>query len=266
MSVIELFSVHGFIPVSKILFARYDLECAVLLSELANEYVYHKSKNTLTDDGYFYSTIPNVEQNTNLSGDRQRRCIAILEEDGVISCKRQGLPARRFIKINEERLTELITICSIQYATPDDFPEPPQLLENPITGCGKFPQQAVGNSHNIHYNKNNNNNKYIVGEPDIATENIKTIINYLNEKACKKFKATTPKTKSCIKARLKEGFSVEDFKTVIDIKTSQWLQDERMNSYLRPETLFGTKFESYLNEKPNKPEPNKSHYMGQKFT
>ena len=74
------------------------------------------------------------------------------------------------------------------------------------------------------------------------------IINYLNSATGKNFKATTDKTKKCIHARLNEGFTVDDFKTVIDIKSKKWLKDDKMRGYLRPETLFGTKFESYLNE------------------
>ena len=45
---------------------------------------------------------------------------------------------------------------------------------------------------------------------------------------------------------------MEDFKKVIDIKVQEWGKNEKMNKYLRPETLFGTKFESYLNEKEEK--------------
>lgn len=75
------------------------------------------------------------------------------------------------------------------------------------------------------------------------------IVTYLNDKAHSSFKPTTKKTKDLIKARIKEGFTVEDFKTVIDIKTNEWINDSKMNQYLRPETLFGTKFESYLNQK-----------------
>ena len=63
-------------------------------------------------------------------------------------------------------------------------------------------------------------------------------------------KTTTPKTIREIKARLNEGFKLEDFKIVIDNKCSEWLNDKKMNQYLRPDTLFGTKFESYLNQKP----------------
>ena len=62
------------------------------------------------------------------------------------------------------------------------------------------------------------------------------------------YRATGKKTQSLIQARFNEKFTVDDFKKGIDVKTSQWLNDSKMNSYLRPETLFGTKFESYLNE------------------
>lgn len=76
----------------------------------------------------------------------------------------------------------------------------------------------------------------------------KVIIDYLNQKANKKFKHTSQKTQTLIKARFKEKFTLDDFKQVIDIKTAQWLADPKMSVYLRPETLFGTKFEGYLNE------------------
>jgi uncharacterized phage protein (TIGR02220 family) len=76
-----------------------------------------------------------------------------------------------------------------------------------------------------------------------------SIVSYLNEKAGTKYKATTDKTKKAIHARLSEGFTVEDFKTVIDKKCAEWIGDPKMEKYLRPETLFGTKFEGYLNAK-----------------
>lgn len=73
------------------------------------------------------------------------------------------------------------------------------------------------------------------------------IIAYLNEKTSKSFKATSRKTRDLINARMKEGFKLEDFKIVIDIKCTHWLHDKKMNEYLRPSTLFGTKFEEYRN-------------------
>lgn len=74
------------------------------------------------------------------------------------------------------------------------------------------------------------------------------VVEYLNQKTSKNFKSTSQKTKEKIKARVNEGYTLEDFKKVINIKTSQWLNDKQMCKYLRPETLFGNKFEGYLNE------------------
>ena len=83
---------------------------------------------------------------------------------------------------------------------------------------------------------------------DKAKVKVSDVIDYLNEKTGKKFKATSAATKRVISARTKEGNKLEDFKLVIDIKCEQWLKDQKMAAYLRPETLFGTKMESYLNE------------------
>ena len=77
------------------------------------------------------------------------------------------------------------------------------------------------------------------------------IIDYLNKKTNKHFRPNINKTRSAIKSRWKEGFRESDFKYVIDVKCSQWLNDSQMSKYLRPETLFGNKFESYLNEEIN---------------
>ena len=77
---------------------------------------------------------------------------------------------------------------------------------------------------------------------------ISQIVDYLNQKSGKTFRATTKATQSLIKARLKEGFTVDDFMKVIDIKVQKWNTDPKMQDYIRPATLFGTKFECYLNE------------------
>ena len=74
----------------------------------------------------------------------------------------------------------------------------------------------------------------------------------MNEKAGTNYKATSKATQRLINARLKEGFTVDQFKEVIDKKVADWGKDEKMSQYLRPETLFGTKFESYLNKPQSK--------------
>jgi uncharacterized phage protein (TIGR02220 family) len=85
--------------------------------------------------------------------------------------------------------------------------------------------------------KNNNN------------EVIKNIIDYLNSKTGKSFKPSTAATIKIITARIKEDFTEDDFKKVVDIKVAEWSEDEIMAKYLRPATLFnGEKFEGYLNQ------------------
>lgn len=86
-----------------------------------------------------------------------------------------------------------------------------------------------------------------VPDPDI--EIIKRVIDYLNNVCGTKYRYQTRKNQSLIKARLNEDFTEENFKTVIDKKFEEWGSDAQMSKYLRPETLFGTKFESYLNQK-----------------
>jgi uncharacterized phage protein (TIGR02220 family) len=78
----------------------------------------------------------------------------------------------------------------------------------------------------------------------------KQVIIYLNEKSGKSFKHTAEATKRHIQARVNEGFCLEDFKRVIDHKCSEWIGDSKMEQYVRPNTLFGTKFEGYLNAAP----------------
>ncbi|RWS40100.1 replication protein [Bacillus mycoides] len=78
-------------------------------------------------------------------------------------------------------------------------------------------------------------------------EYIVEIVNYLNDVCGSSYRLTSKKTQTLIKTRLVEGFTVDNFKTVIDTKAREWLRTEQAK-YLRPETLFGTKFESYLQQ------------------
>lgn len=105
-----------------------------------------------------------------------------------------------------------------------------------LEGKGPYEGQVKGQVKGQSIIDNKNNNIY------------SRVIDHLNEKASKSFKCTTKKTKSCIDARIREGFKEEDFLKVIDIKTKEWKDNPDMSKYLRPETLFGTKFESYLQQ------------------
>ena len=76
------------------------------------------------------------------------------------------------------------------------------------------------------------------------------IVKLLNECSGRNFKSETQSTSSIIKSRKKGGFIKEDFERVIRFKCSKWKDDPKMSEYLRPETLFGNKFEGYLQSCP----------------
>lgn len=111
-----------------------------------------------------------------------------------------------------------------------------------ISNMSRDMSQNSRNSHAIEEDKEEDK------EIDIYINIYSSIIDYLNLKANTKYRSSSNKTKTLIKARINEGYSEEDFKKVIDNKTDEWLNTD-MGKYLRPETLFGTKFESYLNQK-----------------
>ena len=112
-------------------------------------------------------------------------------------------------------------------------------------GCSKNLNGGVQNflPNNILDNKKDNIDNNI--KEKIPYEEI---IDCLNRLAGTRYKSTTPKTRALIKARWEEGFKEIDFDTVIKKKCDSWLGTD-MEKYLRPETLFGTKFEGYLNER-----------------
>lgn len=90
-------------------------------------------------------------------------------------------------------------------------------------------------------------------EEDIEEErpDFEEIVSYLNDKAGTSYRSKSESTRKLIRARMAEGFTVEDFKRVIDNKVLAWSRDPKMRKYIRPATLFcASKFEGYLNERP----------------
>ena len=148
----------------------------------------------------------------------------------------KGLLAKR------DFLQDGVVLCAYK-ANQQPSPKSGQgVSENQTGGCPKSGQgvsenQTGGCPKSGHNNIANN----------IAISNIKNIVEYLNQKAGKKFKSTSKDTRQHINARLAEGYTVADFQAVIDKRCAAWLGDPKMEEYLRPATLFGPKFESYLN-------------------
>ena len=120
---------------------------------------------------------------------------------------------------------------------------------------------AQAQNPNPNPNPNPNTKDIMSGFPDAAdgvsaakrekksklAQDAKLVIDYLNAKTGSKYRYSKSSTKHII-ARLGEGFTVDDCKSVIDKKCNEWLTDPKMQQYLRPETLFAGKFESYLNQ------------------
>jgi uncharacterized phage protein (TIGR02220 family) len=109
-----------------------------------------------------------------------------------------------------------------------------KVLISPLQGC-----KDKDKDKNKDKDKDKNKNKKI----------IKEIVSDLNTILKTSYKFTTSKTQEKINARLNEGFTVDDFKTVHRKMLRAWGADEKMVKYLRPETLYSPKFESYLNMK-----------------
>ena len=145
----------------------------------------------------------------------------------------KSLESKKVITINLEYkgkqvVRRLIRVVN-KLNTPLSFPKHPYL------------ENAEGNNTSLN---NTTNNTVIVEMPHYDE-----IIDHLNKITKSSYKATSAKTKSLINARINEGFKVEDFFQVHINKYAEWHNDNKMVKFLRPETLYGNKFEGYLNQK-----------------
>lgn len=166
--------------------------------------------------------VVNSDKRLNLTTQKVRTILKKLEKEGYIELLTSGSKGKEStlkITIKQQLFNNNVTNKSEQL----------QQVE------GDKQQQSNNNVTTLSKKKENNNNIYSL------------VIDYLNKKASTNYRATTKNTQSFINARVKEGYTVEDFKKVIDSKSREWLGTD-FEKYLRPATLFGTKFENYLNE------------------
>lgn len=156
-----------------------------------------------------------------------------LKDVGLLKEVRQGnnLPNRIYISAVDGTVNSTVLELEIlQYGTVNNTVSELEILQTNKT-----------NNNEI----DNNNNKLLI---------CKEVISYLNLKAKKNFKVDTASHQKFIKARLKEGYVLEDFKKVVDIMVAKWKGTE-YEQYLQPQTLFGNKMDNYLNQ----PMPRKVH-------
>ena len=188
-------------------------------------------------------------------------------EDGAIAIKdwfiHNYIPKDRYhetvykedkkkLEVTETQQYRLVTRKPIVQDT-----ESKQVVDNMDTSCiqddnkvyteVKLSKDKLSKDNNINKLSSSEN---VDSEPKQKSQKIpyEKIIDYLNRKTNSHYRPTSKATRRLIKARYNEGFTDADFKTVIDKKCTEWLQDANMAQYLRPETLFGTKFEAYLNQ------------------
>ena len=124
-------------------------------------------------------------------------------------------------------------------------PEPEKIPSRTVENTALDTQEVQTIKTDIIKTDIDNNNKLSI---------YKEVISYLNLKAKKNFKVDTASHQKFIKARLKEGYVLEDFKKVVDVMVAKWKGTE-YEQYLQPQTLFGNKMDNYLNQ----PMPRKVH-------
>ena len=171
------------------------------------------------------------------------RNLKVLQEKGLIEYIKQG--KKDLIRITAKGKTW----NEFKDNNSEKSPSFEQNSEKNPNNLGKKSEKELKNSEK---NPTNNNTIYNYNNTNILNNIYSQVINYLNEKTERtgkeKYSSTSTKTQKLIKARLREKYELEDFKTVIDKKCKEWLGTD-MEKYLRPETLFGNKFESYLKQK-----------------
>lgn len=239
INLVELLATDNFAVYNKKVAKKLGIENAILLGTLCSLQRSFRSKE-------FYRSEDELEEDTLLSVYSIRKCKKQLEKAGILVIEKKGLPAKHYFKINERELLLLITSSSEIEVT--------STCEN-LTSSGNEMittstcenNTTIYNKYNNKYNNKQYNNIYNLAEEEQDNIAYKEICDYLNEKVGSNYKYTSNKTRNLIKARFNEGFTLEHFKIVIDKKVIEWKNSE-MEKYLRPETLFGTKFESYLNQ------------------
>ena len=171
------------------------------------------------------------------------RNLKVLQEKGLIEYIKQG--KKDLIRITAKGKTW----NEFKDNNSEKSPSSEQNSEKNPNNLGKKSEKELKNSEK---NPTNNNTIYNYNNTNILNNIYSSVIDYLNEKTERtgkeKYSSTSTKTQELIKARLREKYELEDFKTVIDKKCKEWLGTD-MEKYLRPETLFGNKFESYLKQK-----------------
>ena len=179
-------------------------------------------------------------------------------EDEEKGCFASNNYFAKFFNLTPSRVSQIINLLvQKQYLNVEYIKDGKQIKER-IIKIKRPPYPQVFNKLNrgIKYIKggylenceDNNKSSNNIIKNNISNDILKEIVSYLNDKTEKNYRYNSKETIKLIKARINDGFTIDDFKKVIDNKTNDWLNTE-MDKFLRPSTLFGNKFENYLNQK-----------------
>lgn len=217
----------NFWVLNKHLVKTLGIETAFLLSVFAD------ADETLSDnEGWFYQTVETIENMTTLNRYKQDLAIDTLIEKGILEKTHKGMPRKRYFRIDSKQLALL-------------FAEGQRYSQSKVS-------DTVGRRSATSKERTNKELDKELSNTLVETIPFKEVIDYLNEKANRQYR-NVESNKKHIRARFNEGYTLKDFKTVIDNKVSEWT-NTKWEKYLQPSTLFGNKFDQYLNEIPkNKP-------------
>ena len=165
-------------------------------------------------------------------------------------CEELGCSEKTVTKIKKELVTSGLLKEERQGLTKPNrlYILGPKIVQQTIPEPKKLPSRAVENT--VLGTQEVQTIKTDIIKTDIDNNKLsicKEVISYLNLKAKKNFKIDTTSHQKFIKARLKEGYVIEDFKKVVDIMVAKWKGTE-YEQYLQPQTLFGNKMDNYLNQ------------------
>ena len=109
-----------FIRVPRPFIRKFNLNTAVMLSEIYSEYTYWKDRNELQQGGWFYSTVENIYYNSGLSKHQQLVACKELEDYGIIKVKYHGMPKKRYFKFDLGAIQKLYNDFELHSNTADD--------------------------------------------------------------------------------------------------------------------------------------------------
>ncbi|CAL27392.1 conserved phage C-terminal domain-containing protein [Staphylococcus carnosus] len=216
---------------------KVGLNEAIILQQI--HYWLNSSKHNYDGKRWIYNSYPNWAKQFPFWSERTiKRAFGSLEKQDLLyvgNYNRAGFDRTKWYSINYENLNNLVARPSGQNGTTS------------MTNCHDARGQNVTTNTRDYTEITTETTNNNILSPSSTAYPYRDVINYLNQQTDKHYKSTTKKNQTVIRARTDEGFTLDDFIKVIDNKVSEW-KDTDMEKYLRPETLFGTKFEGYLNQ------------------